>query len=45
MRLPILAHTGPRQWAAFVVVAAVVFALPLIFADPFFILVLQSLAS
>ena len=44
MRLPILAHTGPRQWAAFVVVAAVVFALPLIFADPFFILVLQSLA-
>jgi len=44
VRLPILAHTGPRQWAAFVVVAAVVFALPLIFADPFFILVLQSLA-
>src|SRR3984893_6934968 len=37
-----LAHTGPRQWAAFVVVAAVVFALPLVFADPFFILVLQS---
>jgi ABC-type branched-subunit amino acid transport system ATPase component/ABC-type branched-subunit amino acid transport system permease subunit len=44
VRLPILAHTGPRQWAAFVVVAAVVFALPLVFADPFFILVLQSLA-
>jgi ABC-type branched-subunit amino acid transport system ATPase component/ABC-type branched-subunit amino acid transport system permease subunit len=44
VRLPILAHTGPRQWAAFVGVAAVVFALPLIFADPFFILVLQSLA-
>ena len=22
MRLPILAHTGPRQWTAFVVVAA-----------------------
>src|SRR3984893_7256501 len=33
-----LAHTGPRQWAAVVV------ALPLVFADPFFILVLQSLA-
>jgi ABC-type branched-subunit amino acid transport system ATPase component/ABC-type branched-subunit amino acid transport system permease subunit len=44
VRLPILAHTGPRQWAAFVMVAAVVFALPLTFADPFFILVLQSLA-
>jgi len=44
VRLPILAHTGPRQWAAFVVAATVVFALPLIFADPFFILVLQSLA-
>jgi len=44
VRLPILAHTGPRQWAAFVVVATVVFALPLLFADPFFILVLQSLA-
>src|SRR6202171_4171210 len=38
-----LAHTGPRQWAAFVVVAAVVFALPLVFDDPFFILVMQSL--
>ena len=44
MRLPILAHTGPRQWALFAAVAAVVFALPLVFADPFFILVLQSLA-
>ena len=44
MRLPILAHTGPRQWAVFGAVAAVVFALPLVFDDPFFILVLQSLA-
>lgn len=44
MRLPILAHTGPRQWVFFAAAAAVVFALPLIFADPFFILVLQSLA-
>ena len=26
MRLPILAHTGPRQWAVFIVVAAVVFS-------------------
>jgi len=44
VRLPILAHTGPRQWAAFAMAAAVVFALPLVFDDPFFILVLQSLA-
>jgi branched-chain amino acid transport system ATP-binding protein/branched-chain amino acid transport system permease protein len=44
VRLPILAHTGPRQWALFAAASAIVFALPLVFADPFFILVLQSLA-
>ena len=44
MRLPIFAHTGPRHWGALVVVAAVIVALPLVLPDPFFILVLQSLA-
>jgi len=44
VRLPVLAHTGPRQWLAFAVVIAAVAALPLVLDDPFFILVLQSLA-
>ena len=44
MRLPIFAQTRPRDWIRFLVVAAVVLALPLVFEDQFFILVLQSLA-
>jgi ABC-type branched-subunit amino acid transport system ATPase component/ABC-type branched-subunit amino acid transport system permease subunit len=44
MRLPILAATGPRGWAAIAVAAGVVYALPLVLDDPFFILVMQSLA-
>jgi branched-chain amino acid transport system permease protein len=44
VRLPVLAHTGPRQWLAFAVVIVAVVALPLVLDDPFFILVLQSLA-
>ncbi len=44
MRLPIFAHTGPRHWARFLLVAAAAAALPLVFSDPFFVLVLQSLA-
>jgi branched-chain amino acid transport system permease protein len=44
MRLPVFAHTAPRDWIRFLVAAAVVLALPLVFHDPFFILVLQSLA-
>jgi ABC-type branched-subunit amino acid transport system ATPase component/ABC-type branched-subunit amino acid transport system permease subunit len=44
VRLPVFAHTGPRHWGALAVVAAVVAALPLVLSDPFFILVLQSLA-
>ncbi len=44
MRLPIFAHTGPRDWLRFAAAAAVVVALPLVLADPFFVLVLQSLA-
>ncbi len=42
--MPVFAHTGPRHWAGFVVVAAVLAVLPLVLDDPFFILVLQSLA-
>ena len=42
--MPIFASTGPRDWGRFAVAAAVIGALPLVFADPFFILVLQSLA-
>ncbi len=44
MRLPIFAYTGPRDWIRFLVAAAVVLSLPLVFHDPFFILVMQSLA-
>jgi len=44
VRLPIFAHTGPRDWVRFLVAAAAVAALPLVFHDQFFILVLQSLA-
>lgn len=43
MRLPIFAHTGPRDWGLFALIVGVVAALPLILTDPFFILVLQSL--
>jgi len=44
MRLPVFAQTRPRDWIRFLVVAAVVLALPLVLHDPFFVLVLQSLA-
>ena len=44
MRLPILAATGPRGWAAIAIAALLVYALPLILDDAFFILVMQSLA-
>ena len=44
MRLPVFAHTGPRDWARFVAAAVVIFALPLVLHDPFFVLVMQSLA-
>jgi ABC-type branched-subunit amino acid transport system ATPase component/ABC-type branched-subunit amino acid transport system permease subunit len=44
VRPPVFAHTGPRHWGMLLVVALGVAALPLILADPFFILVLQSLA-
>lgn len=44
MRLPIFAHTGPRDWLRLLVVGAAVAALPLLLGDPFFVLVMQSLA-
>ena len=44
MRLPIFAHSGPREWIVVALAAAVLVALPLWLNDPFFILVLQSLA-
>src|SRR5215468_10801853 len=44
MRLPVFAYTGPKQWTLTGLAAAVIFILPIILNDPFFILVLQSLA-
>src|SRR5215475_15402527 len=44
MRLPVFAYTGPKQWMLTGLAAAVIFILPIILNDPFFILVLQSLA-
>jgi ABC-type branched-subunit amino acid transport system ATPase component/ABC-type branched-subunit amino acid transport system permease subunit len=44
MRLPIFAYSGPANWV-FVALAVLVLALlPIVFGDPFFILVMQSLA-
>jgi len=43
VRRPVFAHTGPRDWLRFLVAAALAAALPLVFHDPFFVLVLQSL--
>jgi branched-chain amino acid transport system permease protein len=44
MRLPIFAFSGPPQWALVAAAAVVLAALPVVFEDPFFILVMQSLA-
>src|SRR5215475_6467554 len=44
MRLPVFAYTGQKQWMLTGLAAAVIFILPIILNDPFFILVLQSLA-
>ena len=44
MRLPVFANTRPREWIRFLIAAAVVLSLPLVLHDPFFVLVLQSLA-
>ena len=44
MRLPIFAFAGPKQYALTALAAVVIFLLPVVLDDPFFILVLQSLA-
>src|SRR5215475_5339667 len=44
MRLPIFAGTGPLGWVVIGIAATTVWALPLVLNDPFFVLVLQSLA-
>jgi ABC-type branched-subunit amino acid transport system ATPase component/ABC-type branched-subunit amino acid transport system permease subunit len=44
MRLPVFAFSGPREWVLVAAAAAVLVALPLVLDDPFFILVMQSLA-
>jgi len=44
MRLPIFAFSGPPQWALVAGAALVLALLPVAFDDPFFILVMQSLA-
>ena len=44
MRLPVFAYAGPKQWGLTALVAAAIFILPIVLNDPFFILVLQSLA-
>jgi len=44
MRLPIFAFSGPKDWALVAAAAILLALLPLVFDDPFFILVMQSLA-
>jgi len=44
MRLPIFAYSGPLQWGIVALAAVLLALLPMIFDDPFFILVMQSLA-
>ena len=44
MRLPICAFAGRKEYVLTALAAAVIFVLPIILDDPFFILILQSLA-
>src|SRR5947207_15317893 len=44
MRLPIFAATGSLGWLVVAIAATIIWALPLVLNDAFFILVLQSLA-
>src|SRR6202162_5216416 len=44
MRLPVFAYARPKQYVLTALAAAVIFVLPIALNDPFFILVLQSLA-
>src|SRR4029079_6222867 len=43
LRLPIFAYSGPRDCALVALAALVLALLPIVFDDPFFILVMQSL--
>ncbi len=44
MRLPVFAYSAPKDWALVALAALVLALLPIVLDDPFFILVLQSLA-
>ena len=44
MRLPIFAFSGPKDWALVALAALALALLPVVFDDPFFVLVMQSLA-
>src|SRR5713101_3478558 len=44
MRLPVFAYSAPKDWAVVALAALVLALLPIVLDDPFFILVLQSLA-
>src|SRR5712671_2866787 len=44
MQLPIFAFSGPKDWALVALAALILVLLPVVFDDPFFILVMQSLA-
>jgi branched-chain amino acid transport system permease protein len=44
MQLPIFAFSGPKDWALVALAALILALLPVVFDDPFFILVMQSLA-
>jgi len=44
MRLPVFAHSTSKYWAVVALAALILALLPIVLDDPFFILVLQSLA-
>jgi ABC-type branched-subunit amino acid transport system permease subunit len=44
MQPPIFAFSGPKDWALVALAALILALLPVVFDDPFFILVMQSLA-
>ncbi len=44
MRLPVFAHSTSKDWAVVALAALILALLPIVLDDPFFILVLQSLA-
>jgi len=44
MQLPIFAYSRPANWTLVALAVIVLALLPIVFNDPFFILVMQSLA-